>query len=225
MNVCTLGNLIADSFKEVLSADLSLVNGGDIRTNLLKGDVTRKDLIDVVPFFSTVFVVEVDGQDILDALELSVSKLPNSYGGFLQVSGVTFDVNTAINSTVVLDLDNMFLEITGKRRVSNVKINGADLVLDKKYSLSMSEYLATGGDGYSMFTKYKDVTESVFAESDALIYYIQKNLNGKIPSNYKNEDGRINMQYLVSSKKKTSDSKYLKFYGKSLFLLIFYLFF
>ena len=222
---CTLGNLIADSFKEVLSADLSLVNGGDIRTNLLKGDVTRKDLIDVVPFFSTVFVVEVDGQDILDALELSVSKLPNSYGGFLQVSGVTFDVNTAINSTVVLDLDNMFLEITGKRRVSNVKINGADLVLDKKYSLSMSEYLATGGDGYSMFTKYKDVTESVFAESDALIYYIQKNLNGKIPSNYKNEDGRINMQYLVSSKKKTSDSKYLKFYGKSLFLLIFYLFF
>ena len=223
MNVCTLGNLIADSFKEVLSADLSLVNGGDIRTNLLKGDVTRKDLIDVVPFFSTVFVAEVDGQAILDALELSVSKSPNSFGGFLQVSGVTFDVNTVINSTVVTDSDGMFVEITGKRRVSNVKINGANLVLDKKYSLSMSEYLFTGGDGYSMFSKFKDVTESVFAESDALIYYIENNLNGKISSNYENEDGRINMQYLTSKKKKTSYSKYLN-YGKSL-LLIFYLFF
>ena len=222
---CTLGNLIADSFKEVLSADLSLVNGGDIRTNLLKGDVTRKDLIEVVPFFSTVLVVEVDGQDILDALEFSVSKLPNSFGGFLQVSGVTFDVNMAINSTVVTDLDTMFVKITGKRRVSNVKINGADLVVDKKYSLSMSEYLATGGDGYSMFSKYKEVAESVFAESDALIYYIQNNLNGKISSNYENEDGRINMQYLKASKKKTLDSKCLKFYGKSLFLLFFYLFF
>ena len=221
---CTLGNLIADSFKEVLSADLSLVNGGDIRTNLLKGNVTRKDLIEVVPFFSTVLVVEVDGQDILDALEFSVSKLPNSFGGFLQVSGVTFDVNIAINSTVVTE-QGMFVNISGKRRVSNVKINGADLVVDKKYSLSISEYLSTGGDGYSMFSKYKEVTESVFAESDALIYYIKNNINGKISSNYENEDGRINMQYLKASKKKTLDSKYLKFYGKSLFLLFFYLFF
>ena len=131
----------------------------------------------------------------------------------------------AINSTVVTDLDTMFVKITGKRRVSNVKINGADLVVDKKYSLSMSEYLATGGDGYSMFSKYKEVAESVFAESDALIYYIQNNLNGKISSNYESEDGRINMQYLKASKKKTLDSKYLKFYGKFLFLLLFYLFF
>ena len=53
-----------------------------------------------------------------------------------------------------------------------------------------------------MFSKYKEVTESVFAESDALIYYIQNNLNGKISSNYENEDGRINMQYLKVSKKK-----------------------
>lgn len=121
---CTLGNLIADSFKDLLSTDLSLVNGGDIRTNLLKGNVTRKEVIDVLPFFSTLFVVETTGQTILDALEFSASRLPNSFGGFLQVSGITFDIDTSINSTVETDLNSMFLRVKGDRRVSNVKING-----------------------------------------------------------------------------------------------------
>ena len=103
---------------------------------------------------------------------MSVSKLPNSFGGFLQVSGVNFDVDTSISIPVVTDSNVMFTNVDGDRRVSNVKINGVALDINKDYKVSMSEYLSKGGDGYSMFSQCKLIDESIYAESDALIYYI-----------------------------------------------------
>ena len=190
---CSLGNLIADSFREVVNSDISFVNGGTIRANLLKGHITRKDIIDVMPFFNSVFVKEITGQAILDALEFGVSKLPNSFGGFLQVSGCTYYVDTSFNSTVEIDSDGMFIKVGGQRRVSNVKINGKALNPTEKYNLSASEYILNGGDGFTMFANYPVVNESVFADSDALGYHIKNNLGGEIPSKYQELQNRINI--------------------------------
>ena len=188
---CTLGNLIADAFKGVVKSDATLLNGGAVRTNLLKGEITRKDIIDIMPFFNNLYVKEVDGQTLLDALEFGVSKYPNAFGGFPQVSGMTFDVDNSFNSTVVTDSDGMFLNVTGKRRVYNVKVNKEDLDVKKKYNLSLTDYIGEGGDGYSMLTKCKVVNESVFTDSDALSHYIKYELNEKIPDDYKKDNTRI----------------------------------
>ena len=188
---CPLGNLIADSFREVVKSDIALVNGGTVRTDLLKGQITSKNIIDVMPFFNSVFVKEIDGQTLLDALEFGVSRTPNVFGGFPQVSGMTFDVDTSINSTVVTDSNGAFKEVTGKRKVSNVKVNGEDLILSKKYNISVSEFVGGGGDGYSMFIKYQVVNESIFTDCDALSHYINYELKGQIPEDYKNETTRI----------------------------------
>ena len=80
-------------------------------------------------------------------------KLPILSGNFLQVSGITFDLNSNFNSTVFVDDLGMFVNVTEKRRVSNVKINGVDLKSDKLYNASLNKYIANGGDGYSMFSK------------------------------------------------------------------------
>ena len=72
------------------------------------------------------------GQTLLDALEFGVRNYPKSSGGFLQVSkeiSYTFDPN--INSTVVTDWGGAFVNITGERRVTEVKVNGKDLDLKK----------------------------------------------------------------------------------------------
>ena len=190
---CTLGNLIADAFVDLGSSDISLVNGGAVRANLLKGDINRKNVIDVMPFFNSLFVKEITGEAFLDALEFGVSKLPASSGGFPQVSGCTFYVNTSFNSTVETDSDGMFIKVGGKRRVSNVKINGKPLNLTQKYNLSASEFILSGGDGYTMFKEFPIVNETVFADSDALGYYISNNLEGKIPSKYQELQNRINI--------------------------------
>ena len=190
---CTLGNLVADAFREVVSSNMSFVNGGSVRTSLLKGNISRMNIIDIMPFFNSLYVKEITGEAFLNALEFGVSKLPNSFGGFPQVSGCSFDVNTSFNSTVETDSDGMFIKVGGKRRVSNVKINGKPLNLAEKYNLSASEYILSGGDGYSMFANFPVVNESVFADSDALGHYIKNNLKGEIPSKYQKLQNRINI--------------------------------
>ena len=221
---CSLGNLIADSFREVVNSDISFVNGGTIRANLLKGHITRKDIIDVMPFFNSLFVKEITGQTFLDALEFGVSKLPNSFGGFPQVSGCTYYVDTSFNSTVETDSDGMFIKVGGRRRVSNVKINGKALNPTEKYNLSASEFILNGGDGFTMFANYPVVNESVFADSDALGYHIKNNLGGEIPSKYQELQNRININKepdVTGKKRKTAQFlKRNKIYLALLFLIL-----
>ena len=133
------------------------------------------------------------GVCILDALEFGVKNLPNSAGLFLQVSGLNYDVDISLNSTVLTYSEGLFLNITGKRRVSNIKVNGEDLDLDRIYNISMNDFLCIGGDGYTMIAKYDEFNESLMADVDALAFYIKNELNGSIPKEYKDFQGRINI--------------------------------
>ena len=94
--------------------------------------------------------------------------------------------------------------VSGKRRVSNVKINGEKLNLNKMYNASLIEYNANGGGGYSMFVPFEIFNESLITDTDALCYYIKNNLNGNIPEDYKNVQGRINLYN--NSNSRNSDS-------------------
>jgi 2',3'-cyclic-nucleotide 2'-phosphodiesterase (5'-nucleotidase family) len=221
---CSLGSLIADSFRGAVLSDVALLNGGSVRTNLLKGEITRKDIIDVLPFFNSVFTKEIDGLALLDALEFGVSKLPSASGGFPQVSGITFDVDISIPTTVVTDKDGLFQKVSGKRRVSNVKINGEDLILDKKYNLSCSEFVSEGGDGYSMFRQFNVVNESIFTDSDAFSHYIKYNLDGNVPDYYKNENTRIRIIDSSSSDSTKNIGQHLKINRKLPLLLLLFAF-
>ena len=189
---CTVGNLVADSFINVSNAEVAIVNGGGIRSNLKKGNLTRGQIMEASPFFNNIVVKRVSGQCILDALEFGVSKHPNSAGSFPQVSGISFDIDTSLNSTVETDSQGQFLNVKGKRKVFNVKINGKYLDLNRIYNVSLNEFVANGGDGYFMFTKYEVFYEPLYTDTDSLAYYIKYNLTGTIPAKYKDFQGRIN---------------------------------
>ena len=195
---CTLGNLITDAVKTLGNGELTIINGGSIRNNMYKGNLTRGGIINALPWFNNIVLKRVTGQCILDALEYGVSKLPNG-GGLLQISGITFDADVSFESSVITDSSGMFVNVTGKRRVSNVKINGKDLEVDKLYNTSLLEYNANGGGGYSMFVPFNVFNESLVTDTDALCFFIQKNLKGNIPEEYRNIQGRININYNSSS--------------------------
>ncbi|MCD7855902.1 MAG: bifunctional metallophosphatase/5'-nucleotidase [Clostridiales bacterium] len=117
-----IGDFCADAFRIELNADIGIMNGGGIRGDIAAGDVTYNDILGMFPYGNLVCSVEVSGQTVLDMLEHSVKSSPDEAGGFLQVSGVKFNVNTSIDSPVIVDENDMFIEIKGERRVSNVKI-------------------------------------------------------------------------------------------------------
>ena len=180
-----LGDLCADAYRLVSGADIGVVNGGGIRAAIPAGDITFEQIISVHPFGNALCVVEATGQQILDALEKSVSKLPDENGGFLHVSGLTFTVDMSVPSTVVVDDKGNFVEVSGERRVKDVKVGGEDIDPAKTYTLASHNYmLKSGGDGFNMFINDKLLQDEVMLDNQVLITYITENLGGVIGEEY-----------------------------------------
>ncbi len=93
------------------------MNGGSIRTGIDKGDIKYGEVIEVYPFNNDMCVIGVTGQQILDALEWGARVIPDENGGFLQVSGLTYEVDPDIASPCTQDDAGMFTGISGERRV------------------------------------------------------------------------------------------------------------
>ena len=198
-----MGDFVADAYRLVMDADVGLCNGGGIRADMAKGDVTYGDLISVHPYNNLMCVVEASGQQLADALEMSARIVgEGENGGFFQVSGVRFSVDTSIKSSVKTDDEGNFVEVSGERRVKNIEIlqddgTYAPIDLDKTYTIASSNYiLKSGGNGYSMFGKNVTLLQDETAvDSEVLIDYVQQNLGGTIGSDYANPygEGRIKM--------------------------------
>lgn len=191
-----LGDLCADAYRAMSGADIAFVNGGGIRTSIPAGDITYEQIISVHPFGNALCVVEATGQEIIDALEMSARKLPSENGGFLQVSGISFDIDMSVEPTVVTDDKGLFVEVTGDRRVKNVMVGDAPIDLDATYTLSSHNYmLKEGGDGISMFTDNVLLQDSVLLDNQVLIKYITEYLGGVVGEEYADlyGQGRINI--------------------------------
>ena len=122
--------------------------------------------------------------------------LPEKTSIFPQVSGINFKVNTGIKSSVEVDSLEMFVRVAGERRVSDVYVGDEKLDLKKNYTLSFDKYISDGGDGFSMFTKYEEISVASKVDNEAFKIYIKDVLNGTIPDRYKHKQGRINIVHL-----------------------------
>ncbi len=194
-----LGDFVADAYRAYFSADIGLVNGGGVRSSIAAGDVTKGDLINVQPFGNELCLVRATGQNVLDALEMGVSELPDYSGGFLQVSGLTFKVNTDIPSPVVMDDHENFVAVDGERRVYDVTVNGKPLDPDAMYTVASHGYmLLQGGDGMTMFQGCDVVFENVVLDNQALIEYMGS-LGGVIGSEYADPEGGGRIQLVSNS--------------------------
>lgn len=200
-----LGDLCADAYRVLYNTDIGFVNGGGIRADIKAGDITFEDIINVHPFSNEACVVKVSGQAILDALELSASAYPGENGGFLQVSGLCYDINSKIPSSVVKDDKGAFVKVDGERRVFNVYLlndetGKYDIPIDPEavYTVASHNYmLLSGGDGYTMFKNdpqfEQDTTITPRLDNKVLIDYIVEELGGVVGEEYANltGEGRI----------------------------------
>lgn len=135
-----IGSFIADAFRQQTGADVAIMNGGSIRADTIieAGDLTRRDVLSILPFPNPVVKLEVTGAILRQALEHGVSRSREDKqpGRFPQVSGLrfTFDARRPVGS-----------------RVTEVTINGQPLDDRKTYTLATTSFLAVeGGDDYKM---------------------------------------------------------------------------
>ena len=181
-----LGDLCADAYRFQSGADIAFVNGGGVRVNINAGDITLNDILKVHPFGNAMCVIEVSGQQILDALEWGSRAVPGENGGFLQVSGLSYEIHSYIESPCITDENTMSAGFTdGERRVKNVLIGGEPIDPEKTYTLASHNYmLLNNGDGYTMFDGAPLLQDSVMLDNQVLINYITENLGGVIGEEY-----------------------------------------
>ena len=186
-----LCNIVCDSFRAIGDANVTIMNAGTVRSDIDEGNITYQEVINTMPFSNDVFVKEITGQTILDALEFGVRSLPEPTSRFPQVSGITFKVDTSINSSVVVDEDEMFQGVNGERRVYDVKVNGEDLDVNKNYTICSHSFILNGGDGYSMFAPFPITKLSLGVDNEVFLNYIVGDLGGVIPEKYRQAGGKI----------------------------------
>ncbi|MBO0476091.1 5'-nucleotidase C-terminal domain-containing protein [Vagococcus sp. DIV0080] len=173
-----LGNLIADSlydygqtgFKDG-QTDLAVINGGGIRVSINKGPVTKGDVLAVLPFGNTIAQIDVTGAQIKEMFEYSLrsevqkdkdgqpiidetTKMPvlGKNGGFLQVSdSVKVSFNPYEQGAGNKPEDQIKGNRVWKIEIRNRQTGQFELLQDDKvYKLATNDFLAAGGDGYTM---------------------------------------------------------------------------
>ncbi len=186
-----LGDLCADAFRSVTGADIGYINGGGIRAPMLAGDITFNDILSVFPFNNQVMVVNVTGQTIKDMLETAMTSYPAEDGSFPHLSGITFSFNTSIPSSVVLDENGVFQNVSGQYRVYDINVFNRKtgkyepINLEATYSFaSISYFLAEFGGGMSMFEGAEVIENEGMLDVELLEKYITENLNGSIGQEY-----------------------------------------
>lgn len=133
-----LGNLLMDAAREQMQTDVAVLNGGSIRINdnIPPGPITSYDMEGIFYYTNSLVAFRVTGQQLLDMLRNSVSRVDAGDGRFLQISGFSFTYGKDL--TV---------------QPEDVKIGGRPLDLAATYSMATIDYVYLHGedDGYTLF--------------------------------------------------------------------------
>ena len=160
-----LGNVVADALYEYgqtgfsHKTDLAVTNGGGLRETIAKDKpITKGSVIAVLPFGNTISQIKVTGQNIADMFTKSLGSilqekdgktvldengqpLLEPSGGFLQVSGAKVYYDTSLPAEKRV----LYVEIKNPETGQYEPLN-----LAKDYYLTTNDFLAAGGDGYTM---------------------------------------------------------------------------
>ena len=182
-----LGNVVADSLYEYgqtgfkNKADIAVTNGGGLRETIAKDKpITKGSVIAVLPFGNTISQISVTGKDVLAMFEKSL-------GSILQVGK---DGKTVLdeNGQPLLEPSGGFLHVSGAKvyydtnlpsgkRILRVEVKNHDtgaydkLDLAKTYYLTTNDFLAAGGDGYTMLGGAREEGPSM---DEAFKNYLEK---------------------------------------------------
>lgn len=200
------GDLITDAMvwkilqdKESLSVDadhvVAVTNGGGIRKAINPGDVTKKNINEVLPFGNTVVTIYITGAELLEALEASTYCTPDAIGGFPQVSGINYTISTAVayDANAETYPASTYYGPKSINRVTINSINGKEFKADDTYAVITNDFCGGGGDTYYAFAAATAKFDTGVPLDEVVMEYITAELKGVIGKQYAAPQGRILM--------------------------------
>ena len=162
--------------------DMAIMNGGGIRNEAIIGEISYLTCKNMHTFDNVACLIQVTGQQILDALEFGARGVGTGeeIGGFLQVAGAKYTIDTSVESSVTMDEKGVFTGVAGEYRVKDVQILShetgeyEDLDPEATYDLAGYNYtLRDLGDGFSMFQGATNIVDYVMEDYMVLANYVQ----------------------------------------------------
>jgi 2',3'-cyclic-nucleotide 2'-phosphodiesterase (5'-nucleotidase family) len=152
-----LGNLVTDSWRDVLQADLALTNTGGLRDDIPPGDITLQEIFNVLPFSNSLVLMLVRGDFFRDLLERKISS-----------ERIGFAISGA---RLAIDLSQ-----TDGRQLQEITIGGQPLQPDRIYKLVTTEYLREGNSRFDSLAVIQDdqVSYSGALDREALAQYLSR---------------------------------------------------
>ncbi|MNJ51781.1 Trifunctional nucleotide phosphoesterase protein YfkN precursor [compost metagenome] len=111
--------------------------------------------MNVVPFNSEIYLMELSGTDLIYLLEQSAAMV----SGVLQQSGLTLVIDTK--------------KEIGERVVSAI-VNGQQVERENTYTIAVNAFIRSGGDGFTGFLKGTNVRSTSVVEREIVVDYIKK---------------------------------------------------
>jgi 5'-nucleotidase len=158
-----MGNLIADAQRWKTGTTFAFMNPGGVRAGLNAGPVTWGDVFTVQPFSNDLVTMTLTGQQVVDLIKQQFTA-----GRILQISGLKFSWHDNDGSGVGVGNGSV-----GGVLVDLTTSDGQPIDLAASYSVTCNSFLATGGDG---FTVFNGGTNRVVGPVDlaALVDYIKQ---------------------------------------------------
>ena len=143
---CEMGNLVTDAMLERTKDQgitIAIQNGGGLRASIDAGEITKGEVLTVLPFQNTLATFKLKGVDVIAALENGVSQVEDGKGRFPQVSGLRFA------------WDKSVAPMQGRIKQVQVMDGGkwVDINPTATYGLATNNFVRSGGDGYKVFSK------------------------------------------------------------------------
>jgi 2',3'-cyclic-nucleotide 2'-phosphodiesterase (5'-nucleotidase family) len=193
-----MGDLITDALvwkseKEGVKVDAAVTNGGGIRAEIKAGDITKKDINTVLPFGNTLSIVKVTGAELLEALEASTYSTPDAIGGFPQVSGIKFTIDTTKTFAAGDKYPgSTYAKPASINRVSIQSVGGKAFDAAATYTIVTNNFTAAGGDTYYAFAASPINYDLGIPMDEAVMEYITTALKGTVTAaKYGSTQGRI----------------------------------
>ncbi|SFT01240.1 bifunctional 2',3'-cyclic-nucleotide 2'-phosphodiesterase/3'-nucleotidase [Paenibacillus sp. BC26] len=172
-----LGSLIADAMKDAMQSDFAFMNPGGIRADLPLGNVLYSDLFRIQPFGNQLVKMTLTGAQIKTLLQQQWGETAASTKT-LQISGLRYTAD--------------FSKPIAERVVALTKEDGTEITDSAEYTAVVNNFMAAGGDNYTVLTQGKNPTAGP-TDIDAFYYYVLNTFNhGTITAAVKGRITNIN---------------------------------
>jgi len=177
-----LGDFVADAYRVVTGAQIGIENGGCIRVDVPSGDITRKMLLEAVPFGKGVMTASFSGEDFAVLLNVFVQGADGTkeLGAFAQVSGIRYRIHAGEEPCVTCE----DIEVFDSETLTYVpmKADGVYVVALTDFAFDLVSEKGCRG---------KIVGQGYGDEYEIVLKYFVENLGGVVPSQYAQPQGRI----------------------------------